>query len=190
MLDDASRPALPEHLDANRVKYDKSNTIILVPQPSDDPNDPLVQSPEHAFRQAEERLTRYRTGPCGSGISSCLSSQPSPSSHRRFPLFLLPIQSHWPSFSAGILHRWPFSQAITCVESAWQVSSSSLRPGSGGNGIYTCSAPSSSSSAVLGEALRVLTMQVCYGRGWCKGSALPLLKPSLMRALAISTLFT
>ncbi|KAI4098705.1 MAG: hypothetical protein LQ339_006310 [Xanthoria mediterranea] len=41
VLDDASRPALPEHLDANRVKYDKSNTIILVPQPSDDPNDPL-----------------------------------------------------------------------------------------------------------------------------------------------------
>ncbi|KAI4261977.1 MAG: hypothetical protein L6R42_002835 [Xanthoria sp. 1 TBL-2021] len=41
VLDDASRPALPQSLDANPVKYDKSNTIILVPQPSEDPNDPL-----------------------------------------------------------------------------------------------------------------------------------------------------
>ncbi|KAI4230908.1 MAG: hypothetical protein LQ349_005948, partial [Xanthoria aureola] len=41
VLDDASRPALPDHLGAHPVKYDKSNTIILVPQPSEDPNDPL-----------------------------------------------------------------------------------------------------------------------------------------------------
>ncbi|KAI4285925.1 MAG: hypothetical protein L6R38_000290 [Xanthoria sp. 2 TBL-2021] len=41
VLDDASRPALPQNLGANPVKYDKSNTIILVPQPSEDPNDPL-----------------------------------------------------------------------------------------------------------------------------------------------------
>ncbi|KAL8658476.1 MAG: hypothetical protein Q9226_000970 [Calogaya cf. arnoldii] len=41
VLDDASRPALPQHPNANPVKFDKSNTIILVPQPSDDPNDPL-----------------------------------------------------------------------------------------------------------------------------------------------------
>ncbi|KAL8856982.1 MAG: hypothetical protein Q9178_006387 [Gyalolechia marmorata] len=41
LLDDASRPALAQNLDASLVKYDKSNTIILVPQPSDDPNDPL-----------------------------------------------------------------------------------------------------------------------------------------------------
>lgn len=42
LLDDASRPAIPQNLNANDVKYDKSNTIILVPQPTDDPNDPLV----------------------------------------------------------------------------------------------------------------------------------------------------
>tara|TARA_R110002003_G_scaffold97_12_gene7863 strand:- start:50636 stop:50917 length:282 start_codon:yes stop_codon:yes gene_type:complete len=27
------------------LKYDKTGTILLVPQPSDDPNDPLVPSP-------------------------------------------------------------------------------------------------------------------------------------------------
>lgn len=190
MLDDASRPALPQSLDANPVKYDKSNTIILVPQPSEDPNDPLVQSLEHPIRHAEKRLTRCRTGPCGSGTLSCLSSRQFPSSHRHFLLFLLPIQSHWPSSSGGILHRWPFSQAITCVESAWRVSSSSPRLGSGGNGICTCSALSSSSSAVLGEVLPVPTMQVCYGRGWSKGLVSPHLKPSSMRALEIYTLST
>ncbi|KAL8789845.1 MAG: hypothetical protein Q9213_000913 [Squamulea squamosa] len=41
LLDDASRPALPQNLDAKPIKYDKSNAIILVPQPTDDPNDPL-----------------------------------------------------------------------------------------------------------------------------------------------------
>ncbi|KAL8773133.1 MAG: hypothetical protein Q9209_001809 [Squamulea sp. 1 TL-2023] len=41
LLDDVSRPALPLNHNARPVKYDKSNTIILVPQPTDDPNDPL-----------------------------------------------------------------------------------------------------------------------------------------------------
>lgn len=45
MLDDASRPTLPQDVDAN-LKYDRRGAvpIILVPQPSDDPNDPLVGS--------------------------------------------------------------------------------------------------------------------------------------------------
>lgn len=63
MLDDASRPALPDHLGAHPVKYDKSNTIILVPQPSEDPNDPLVQSPEHSIRQAEEEADTVQNWP-------------------------------------------------------------------------------------------------------------------------------
>ncbi|KAL8878277.1 MAG: hypothetical protein Q9198_003872 [Flavoplaca austrocitrina] len=41
VLDDASRPAFPQSPDALPLKYDKSNAIILVPQPTDDPNDPL-----------------------------------------------------------------------------------------------------------------------------------------------------
>ena len=45
MLDDASRPATSTNIDS-RLKYDRSGPepIILVPQPSDDPNDPLVRS--------------------------------------------------------------------------------------------------------------------------------------------------
>ena len=43
VLDDASRPSQTVDLDT-RLKYDQSGPvpIILVPQPSDDPNDPLV----------------------------------------------------------------------------------------------------------------------------------------------------
>ena len=44
VYDDASRPNQDGELDS-RVKYDRSGPvpIILVPQPSDDPNDPLVR---------------------------------------------------------------------------------------------------------------------------------------------------
>lgn len=51
VLDDASRPARPEEIDAN-LKYDRSGPvpIILVPQPSDDPNDPLVSARAHASK--------------------------------------------------------------------------------------------------------------------------------------------
>lgn len=31
------------------LKYDKTGTILLVPQPSDDPNDPLVRLPSFAI---------------------------------------------------------------------------------------------------------------------------------------------
>jgi hypothetical protein len=43
VYDDASRPVAPGSTDS-RIKYDESGPvkIILVPQPSDDPNDPLV----------------------------------------------------------------------------------------------------------------------------------------------------
>jgi len=45
VYDDASRPAQEGELDS-RLKYDRAGPvpIILVPQPSDDPNDPLVRS--------------------------------------------------------------------------------------------------------------------------------------------------
>lgn len=43
VYDDASRPGEDGQLDS-RLKYDRTGPvpIILVPQPSDDPNDPLV----------------------------------------------------------------------------------------------------------------------------------------------------
>lgn len=41
VYDDASRPSHDGEFDS-RLKYDRTGTIILVPQPSDDPNDPLV----------------------------------------------------------------------------------------------------------------------------------------------------
>ena len=46
VYDDASRQTGPAVMDA-RLKYDTTRPIpiILVPQPSDDPNDPLVRSP-------------------------------------------------------------------------------------------------------------------------------------------------
>lgn len=45
MHDDASRPSHTVDVDTG-LKYDRSGSvpIILVPQPSDDPNDPLVGS--------------------------------------------------------------------------------------------------------------------------------------------------
>ena len=44
VLDDASRPVDPNVADSG-LKYDTSGKVpvILVPQPSDDPNDPLVR---------------------------------------------------------------------------------------------------------------------------------------------------
>lgn len=43
MYDDASRQMCDGQLESRRLKYDRSGAvpIILIPQPSDDPNDPL-----------------------------------------------------------------------------------------------------------------------------------------------------
>ena len=47
VYDDASRP-LPIEESRSRLKYDRTGAVptILVPQPSDDPNDPLVIVPQ------------------------------------------------------------------------------------------------------------------------------------------------
>ncbi|KAL9605115.1 MAG: hypothetical protein Q9219_000049 [cf. Caloplaca sp. 3 TL-2023] len=44
VIDDLTRPTLPDDTNPN-LKYDRRGSIpiILVPQPSDDPNDPLVR---------------------------------------------------------------------------------------------------------------------------------------------------
>lgn len=45
IYDDASRPMQDGRFGSRRMKYDR-NGVILVPQPSDDPNDPLVRERE------------------------------------------------------------------------------------------------------------------------------------------------
>lgn len=52
VYDDISRPGEDGQLDS-RVKYDRSGPvpIILVPQPSDDPNDPLVIEIAYRFQR-------------------------------------------------------------------------------------------------------------------------------------------
>jgi hypothetical protein len=62
------------------LKYDKTGKILLVPQPSDDPNDPLVwfPSPQHTsnrkertiYREEECNANMRRTGPSGNATSS------------------------------------------------------------------------------------------------------------------------
>jgi hypothetical protein len=43
------------------LKYDRTGTIILVPQPSDDPNDPLVR----LLNCRKRKSNGARTGRCG-----------------------------------------------------------------------------------------------------------------------------
>lgn len=48
------------------LKRDKTGNIILVPQPSEDPNDPLVRSTRNTTTR--NQLTEsHRTGHCGEG---------------------------------------------------------------------------------------------------------------------------
>ena len=74
VLDDERRKAA-EHLTIDpNLKYDTSGKtpIILVPQPSDDPNDPLVCAPDSARRRSPNKLPR--TGQYGAAISFSSSS--------------------------------------------------------------------------------------------------------------------
>ncbi|KAL8674675.1 MAG: hypothetical protein Q9168_000907 [Polycauliona sp. 1 TL-2023] len=63
VLDDATRPAIPPSPGTVPLKYDKSNTIILVPQPTDDPNDPLVRCQNHSISQAGEKADTVQNWP-------------------------------------------------------------------------------------------------------------------------------
>ena len=64
VLDDPTRDVNVD----TRLKYDNSGPtpIILVPQPSDDPNDPLVRPDYYCHRTSQ--LTKLRIGPSGSEI--------------------------------------------------------------------------------------------------------------------------
>ena len=78
IYEDASRPTQDGQLESRRLKYDRSGlrAIILVPQPSDDPNDPLVRKTflvptwqtlmESELATLEARLDpRHTVGPIG-----------------------------------------------------------------------------------------------------------------------------
>ena len=95
MYDDASRPALEGELDT-RLKYDSSGPvrIILVPQPSDDPNDPLVSLPKFTIHgdalnknielaAMEARLNHSHPR---HNLRHSVDSQPSPRCKHRDPI--------------------------------------------------------------------------------------------------------
>jgi hypothetical protein len=43
--DDDRKRSIAQDVARQTLKYDKTGKILLVPQPSDDPNDPLVRQP-------------------------------------------------------------------------------------------------------------------------------------------------
>ena len=120
VYDDASRPVQDGELDS-RLKYDRSGSvpIILVPQPSDDPNDPLVRSfsPRNLFFIMESTiriLIAYRIGHYGSATLSSSSFQSYPSLPRLSALCSLQTQSPYPCCSREISHKWHSLLDIIC----------------------------------------------------------------------------
>jgi hypothetical protein len=55
---------------AHHLKKDKTGRIILVPQPSDDPNDPLVSAHSEKITFSSSVLTTPRIGLFGNEMSS------------------------------------------------------------------------------------------------------------------------
>jgi hypothetical protein len=49
-------------VDGRTLKYDKSGKVLLIPQPSDDPNDPLVRLP-HAYTPLPFHHTPFAKSP-------------------------------------------------------------------------------------------------------------------------------
>lgn len=73
VVDNAARRAETNTSLDPSLKYDRSGTIILVPQPSDDPNDPLVCIFISPFRSYAANR-HDRTGHYGDATSYCSSS--------------------------------------------------------------------------------------------------------------------
>lgn len=68
VLDDASRNAVVAERDTHS-KRDKTGKIILVPQPSDSPDDPLVGASFSSAKACHFGLTwLFRIGPFGGAI--------------------------------------------------------------------------------------------------------------------------
>ena len=63
VLDDVSRTTVDTH-----SKRDKTKQIILVPQPSDSPDDPLVRNTTNSYSQRCGTDTSARTGQFGGAI--------------------------------------------------------------------------------------------------------------------------
>jgi len=70
---DQARGHIEQLTSERNLKRDRSGKIILVPQPSDDPNDPLVGKARHNTRSCVDKTCR--TGQCESAIPSSPSSQ-------------------------------------------------------------------------------------------------------------------
>jgi hypothetical protein len=108
VYDDDRKRDLAQSAARSHLKYDKTGKILLVPQPSDDPNDPLVRQP------CEEGLSDYnlyandpRTGRYGNATSSSQSSPSSPSSQQPSPPSSPPTPSPSPSSSSAPSPTWP-----------------------------------------------------------------------------------
>lgn len=56
VLDDGTKRQVAQDAVRSHLKYDKTGKILLVPQPSDDPNDPLVS------RDSNPSLARCQVG--------------------------------------------------------------------------------------------------------------------------------
>jgi hypothetical protein len=107
VLDDESRPTQNADIDS-RLKYDRSGPvpIILVPQPSDDPNDPLV-SPATKCQNCCI-LTHSRTGHYGNEMLYCVSYPLYQSSPRPSVLSLQQIPLLWLFSSNETSQKWRF----------------------------------------------------------------------------------
>lgn len=80
-LDDTAKTQVAQAAHA-QLKYDRTGKILLVPQPSDDPNDPLVSRRSSSLSLARKRqhgekkkkvyvcvcADEYRTGRCGNAM--------------------------------------------------------------------------------------------------------------------------
>lgn len=66
VYDDDGKRDLAQSAARRGLKYDRTGKILLVPQPSDDPNDPLVRQPTFsALGMRRYTDLRQRTGRCG-----------------------------------------------------------------------------------------------------------------------------
>lgn len=84
---------------AQHLKRDKTGKIILVPQPSADPNDPLVRAVHVLQSSLHDMLICSRTGHYGSVILSSPSSASFPVSQRPHPPFSQQIRRPLQLFS-------------------------------------------------------------------------------------------
>jgi hypothetical protein len=107
VLDDETRRVEESLTISPNLKYDTTGRtpIILVPQPSDDPNDPLVCI--HSLHSVAPKLMYHRTGRYGAATSSSSCSHSSPSSQQPSLPFSPQTHSHSLCTSDAHSQTWP-----------------------------------------------------------------------------------